>query len=60
MAGEFQAVHEYTTNIKAHAWSSEGRKQLMINYAYAEKVQNFVRMWRAKAAARQAEAEALQ
>jgi transcription initiation factor TFIIH subunit 4 len=59
MAGEFQAVYQYATETKAHAWSSEGRKFLLINYASAEKVQNFVRQWRAKAAARQAEAEGL-
>lgn len=46
--GEFQAVYQYTKDVRAHAWSSEGRKNLLINYAYAERVQNFVRQWRAK------------
>ena len=56
MDGEFKAVYQYTKDIKAHAWSSEARKQLLVNYAYAERVQNCVRQWRAKTAARQAEA----
>ena len=55
MAGEYQAVYKYTTNIKAHAWSNESRKMLLVNYAYAEKVNNFVRQWRAKAASRDAD-----
>ncbi|CAB9499525.1 transcription factor IIH subunit 4 [Seminavis robusta] len=53
MQGEFQAVYQYTKEQKAHAWSSEARKSLLINYAHAEKVQSFVRAWRAKAASRQ-------
>jgi transcription initiation factor TFIIH subunit 4 len=48
--GEFQAVSKYTTELNAHAWSSEGRNQLFIKYEYAERVQKFVRKWRAKAA----------
>ena len=59
MAGEFQAVYQYTKDIGAHGWSSEGRKTLLIKYAAAERVQHFVRQWRAKTAARQAEAESL-
>ena len=57
MAGEFQAVYQYTMDLKAHAWSSEAKNQLFINYAYAEKVQSYVRQWRAKTAARQAEGD---
>lgn len=48
--GEFQAVFKYTTEISAHSWSSESRNQLFIKYDYAERVQKFVRKWRAKAA----------
>lgn len=48
MAGEFQAVYQYTKELKAHAWSSEAKNQLFINYAYAERVQNYVRQWRLK------------
>lgn len=50
MAGEFQALHEYTMGLGAHTWSSEGRNQLFIKYEFAEKVQTFVSQWRAKAA----------
>jgi transcription initiation factor TFIIH subunit 4 len=53
MTGEFQAVQKYTMELGAHTWSSEGRNQLFIKYEYAEKVQTFVRQWRAKTAARQ-------
>jgi hypothetical protein len=59
MDGEFKAVYQYTKDIKAHGWSSEARRQLLINYAYAERVQSFARQWRAKAAARHAEAEGM-
>jgi transcription initiation factor TFIIH subunit 4 len=55
MAGEYQAVYKYTTNIKAHAWSSESRKMLLVNYVYAEKVNNYVQKWRAKAASHYAD-----
>jgi transcription initiation factor TFIIH subunit 4 len=48
--GEFQAVWKYTTETHAHAWSSEGRNQLFIKYEQAERVQTFVRQWRAKTA----------
>jgi transcription initiation factor TFIIH subunit 4 len=50
LQGEFQAVHRFTTEMGCHAWSSEGRNQLYISYPHAERVQTFVRSWRAKAA----------
>lgn len=53
LQGEFQAVRAYTLKLDAHVWSSENRNQLFLNYDYAEKIQSFVRSWRAKAAADQ-------
>lgn len=54
MPGEFQAVYKFTKDNKAHAWSSEAKNQLFISYAFAEKVQTYVRQWRANAASQQA------
>ena len=51
LQGEFQAVHKYTVETGCHAWSSEGRNQLYIDYAHAERVQAYIRKWRAKEAA---------
>lgn len=51
MNGEFRAVLNYSIEISAHVWSSEGRNQLFLKYEHAERVQNFVRQWRAKTAA---------
>lgn len=52
LLGEFQAVKRYCLDLHAHAWSSEGRNQLFIKYEQAERVQTFVRQWRAETAAR--------
>ena len=59
MAGEYQAVFKYTNDIEAYGWSSGARKLLLIHSSAAEKVQHFVRQWRAKTAAQQAESEGL-
>ena len=59
MAGEYQAVFKYTNDIEAYGWSSEARKLLLIHSSAAERVQHFVRQWRAKTAAQQAESEGL-
>ena len=54
LEGEFQAVLQYTKKHGAHAWSSERRRTILVNYEEAERVQKFARQWRAKTAARQA------
>ena len=51
LEGEFQAVLKFTVDLQAHVWSNAGRNQLFIRYEYAERVQTFVRKWRAKTAA---------
>ena len=56
MPGEFRAVQKYATEIGAHAWSSDSRQQILINYEYVENLQDYCRQWRAKAAARHAAA----
>jgi transcription initiation factor TFIIH subunit 4 len=53
--GEFRAVQQYARDTGAHAWSSDRRQQILIDYGKVEKVQNFTRQWRAKTAARPAE-----
>ena len=52
LPGEFQAVKKFAIGWDAHVWSSENRNQLFLQYKHAERVQTFVRSWRAKAAAR--------
>jgi transcription initiation factor TFIIH subunit 4 len=49
--GEFQAVKKFAFGLDAHVWSSENRNQLFLRYKHADRVQTFVRAWRAKAAA---------
>eukprot|EP00934_Nitzschia_sp_Nitz4_P001920 Nitzschia sp. Nitz4//scaffold302_size22357//9028//10560//NITZ4_008559-RA/size22357-processed-gene-0.12-mRNA-1//-1//CDS//3329547032//1920//frame0 len=51
LAGEFQAVKNLALKLDAHVWSSENRNQLFLQYRYAERIQTFVRSWRAKEAA---------
>jgi transcription initiation factor TFIIH subunit 4 len=51
MPGEFHAVQKYTMDKGAHAWSNEGRNQIMIIYAYVERVQRFIQKWRVQKAA---------
>lgn len=50
--GEFQAVKKFAIGLDAHVWSSENRNQLFLQYQHAERVQTFVRSWRAKEAGR--------
>jgi len=52
MPGEFRAVQQYAMDHHAHAWSSERRQEIFINYKHVERVQAFVRQWRAQAASR--------
>jgi transcription initiation factor TFIIH subunit 4 len=55
MPGEFGAVLDYASRGDggggACPYSSERRQQIFVNYAYIEKIQNFVRKWRAEHAA---------
>ena len=50
LAGEFQAVLAFSLELGAHVWSNEHRNQLFLRYPHAERVQTFVRSWRARAA----------
>jgi transcription initiation factor TFIIH subunit 4 len=51
---EFQAVLDFAISKKAYAWSNEGRNILFLKFTHAERIQSFVRQWRAEmAAARQ-------
>lgn len=50
LTGEFQAVKNFALKLDAHVWSSENRNQLFLQYKHAERVQAFVRSWRAKTA----------
>lgn len=50
MDGEFQAVVQFAKAKGAHAWSSEKRLTIFVDYAQAERVQKFSRQWRSKAA----------
>jgi hypothetical protein len=56
MPGEFRAVQRHASEIGAHAWSSDRRQQILINYDFVENMQDFCRQWRAKAAAKHAAA----
>jgi transcription initiation factor TFIIH subunit 4 len=56
---EFQAIHDYakakaatSSSSSILAWSSERRLQILIEYGYVERMQAFVRQWRAQAASR--------
>ena len=51
MEGEFQAVVQYTKHHGAHAWSSKRHRSILVDYQKVERVQKFVRQWRAKKAA---------
>jgi transcription initiation factor TFIIH subunit 4 len=62
MPGEYGAILAYASRIGssgggsssaggACSWSSERRQQILVNYAYIEKIQNFVRQWRSEHAA---------
>jgi transcription initiation factor TFIIH subunit 4 len=53
LPGEFYEVQDYCFRLGALAWSNEGRNQLFVKYEHAERVQTFVRQWRAKTAAGQ-------
>jgi len=49
---EFHAVRQYAQEKGAHAWSSERRQQLLLEFRYHERMQAFVRQWRAQAVSR--------
>ncbi|GAX22858.1 transcription initiation factor TFIIH subunit 4 [Fistulifera solaris] len=49
MEGEFSAVVQFSQSKGAHAWSSEKRSLIFVDYAQAEKVQKFARQWRTRA-----------
>lgn len=51
---EFHAVHQYALEKGCLAWSSERRQQLFLDYRYLERIQAFVRQWRAQAVSRPA------
>jgi len=59
MEGEFEAIYAFTTNVdkfpqgNVHVWSSKRKKLLFLNYGHAERIQNYIRQWRARQAARQ-------
>ena len=53
MHGEFLAVKQYALDIHAHKWSSETKKEVLVDYKHVEKVLNFVRQWRAKTVERE-------
>lgn len=46
--GEFQAVKKFAIGLDAHVWSCENQNKLLLHYQHAERVQVFVRSWRAK------------
>lgn len=47
---EYEAVRQYAEDIEAFGWGNETKRRILVNYDKAEKVQNFVRRWRAKRA----------
>ena len=48
---ELKAVRKYADKVNALAWSND--RQLLIDYRYVDKIEEFASKWRAKAVQRQ-------